>query len=169
MYGTPLESFWTNAYIDSEDWATIQNDGFYKNFNYISGENNEDLTIPMTAPVLFRAAEAGGWHVSFFVPSSFESLEEIPIPDDPTVNIVSSDVRYFAVLEFGGFASEGDWEEKADELLVLLLEDSVKPVGGEWGVVYAGYDSPFVLFNRHNEVWIEIDGSSIETLRQSSL
>lgn len=38
-----------------------------------------------------------------------------------------------------------------------LAKEGVKAVGkGEWASVWAGYDSPFVLFNRHNEVWVQL-------------
>lgn len=39
------------------------------------------MKIPMTAPVIFRKNhQQGGWQVSFFVPSKFESVEQVPVP-----------------------------------------------------------------------------------------
>uniref|UniRef100_A0A7S3XQ77 Uncharacterized protein n=1 Tax=Heterosigma akashiwo TaxID=2829 RepID=A0A7S3XQ77_HETAK len=176
-YGESREDVWTNAHIASDSWSQVQSQGFYKNFDYISGGNSEEMTIPMTAPVLFRrappsSAEAdggggggddggggGGWRVSFFVPAAFPSPADAPAPLDADVEIVTSGARTYAALLFPGFAAEADWPAREAELRAALAADgvAVKPGDEEWGVVYAGYDSPFVLFNRHNEVWIEVE------------
>eukprot|EP00639_Heterosigma_akashiwo_P024599 CAMPEP_0194705872 /NCGR_PEP_ID=MMETSP0295-20121207/29219_1 /TAXON_ID=39354 /ORGANISM="Heterosigma akashiwo, Strain CCMP2393" /LENGTH=162 /DNA_ID=CAMNT_0039601695 /DNA_START=64 /DNA_END=552 /DNA_ORIENTATION=+ len=74
-------------------------------------------------------------------------------------NFDTSGARTYAALLFPGFAAEADWPAREAELRAALAADgvAVKPGDEEWGVVYAGYDSPFVLFNRHNEVWIEVE------------
>ncbi|CAM9827145.1 unnamed protein product, partial [Phaeothamnion confervicola] len=144
----------TDATIDGSSWDEASEQGFEKNFEYIT--RNE---IPMTSPVLFRRL-GGKWHVSFFVPSSFEKMEDIPKPKDPSVSIkaLSKGAR-FAVVEFGGFAREGDYVAQAADLKAALAKDgvaTVDPQNSEWAEIWAGYDSPFVLFNRHNEVLLQL-------------
>jgi len=55
------------------------------------------------------------------------------------------------VKQFGGFAKKAVWLENA-----LALGDSLTKDGKKFQKDHffsAGYDSPFKLFNRHNEIW----------------
>jgi len=50
-----------------------------------------------------------------------------------------------------------DFDKNEYELKKALLADGVTPVeDAENGVLWAGYDSPFVYVNRHNEVWVRV-------------
>ncbi|TFJ86923.1 hypothetical protein NSK_002011 [Nannochloropsis salina CCMP1776] len=153
------EEMWTSAYVRSPSFAQAQNKGFMANFDYISGENSEGEKIPMTAPVTFRSApdDQVGWLVSFFVPSKYPSREEVPAPKDESISIMSLGPATYAVRVFDGFATFGDFDKNEYELKKALLADGVTPVeDAENGVIWAGYDSPFVYVNRHNEVWVRV-------------
>lgn len=52
---------------------------------------------------------------------------------------------------FGGFASPEKYAEEA-EVLSRILRNRGQPFYEDFFYT-AGYDSPFKLFNRHNEVW----------------
>lgn len=54
---------------------------------------------------------------------------------------------------FHGFASDDDFIFNAATLLEELLAAGVEGLNVETYYT-AGYDSPFVIFNRTNEVWI---------------
>ena len=50
-----------------------------------------------------------------------------------------------------------DFEKNEYELKKALLAEGVSPIENkDNGVVWAGYDSPFVYVNRHNEVWVRV-------------
>lgn len=50
-----------------------------------------------------------------------------------------------------------DFEKNEYELKKALLNDGVTPIENkDNGIVWAGYDSPFVYVNRHNEVWVRV-------------
>ena len=51
---------------------------------------------------------------------------------------------------FGGFASMKDWISEA-ATLTKVLPDDAKYVKDFYYT--GGYDAPFTLFNRHNEIW----------------
>lgn len=59
--------------------------------------------------------------------------------------------KYY-VLSYGGHTYEEEIVDKATQL-VKLLGDEELPYSFS-SFFHAGYDSPFRLFNRHNEVWI---------------
>lgn len=108
------------------------------------------MVCSLQAPVIFRKNEtAGGWQVSFYTPSKYETIDQVPVPTNPDVTIVGVSKVHWASLTFGGFATESDFKEAERKLLGLLKRDGIQVVkGSEWSSVWAGYDSPFVLFNR---------------------
>ncbi len=61
----------------------------------------------MTAPVIFRRSPDGdaGWLVSFFVPSKFATKDEVPLPNNEEMSIMSLDGATYAVRVFDGFAT----------------------------------------------------------------
>jgi hypothetical protein len=199
-YATDRDEFFTDAYVKTGSFLKATAEGFNMNFAYISGKNSANATIPMTAPVIFRychgrnataadvppvsaaaAAADGdssrpgaGWHVGFFVPSKYETKEDIPTPEvkNVTITAVPSGAT-FAVSTFGGFARAKDFAKQTRRLYHRLRRDNVTvhhdEGANEWGVVWAAYDSPFVLFNRHNEVWLRVDVDSPEAERVAAL
>lgn len=162
---TSDHTIFTKAHVASTAFTDAQNTGFNLNFDYISGANEDQVTIPMTSPVLFRqniSTETGkpeGWEVSFFVPSMYPTVSEVPVPTDKDVSLdeFPQAIKY-AVILFGGFAEETDYQNYETKLLNYLKRDGVTVKDCPcYGTVWAGYDSPFVLYNRHNEVMIRVE------------
>lgn len=58
-YTDPGNEMWTSAHINSRSFALAQQKGFMSLFDYISGANEGEKKIPMTSPVIFRAAAEG--------------------------------------------------------------------------------------------------------------
>ena len=82
-------------------------------------------------------------------PVGFETVSLSPL---------SSSMKHYWALQpmpyicrsFGGFASKDKWLEEA----VKLSKDLGSSVSYIKDYYYtAGYNSPFQLFNRHNEIW----------------
>jgi hypothetical protein len=78
--------------------------------------------------------------------------DNTPAPTDETVFIQTLPAFDAYVASFGGYATGSIYSDKAREAVKALenagveLEDSY--------FYTAGYDSPFRLRNRHNEVWL---------------
>ncbi|KAF8064606.1 HEBP2 [Scenedesmus sp. PABB004] len=132
---------------------------FMKLFNYISGANAARAKIPMTAPVLTRVTPGQGptceseFVVNFYNPDSMQaSLASVPKPTDPAVTITSLPALEVYVLPFGGQASSATWKAKAAELAGKLTAAKLPFDPTYWYT--AGYDSPYTLTGRHNEVWL---------------
>uniref|UniRef100_A0A8D0L912 Heme-binding protein 2 n=1 Tax=Sphenodon punctatus TaxID=8508 RepID=A0A8D0L912_SPHPU len=147
---------WVSISLKSMDWDSAVNAVFMKLFNYIQGNNEKKLKIEMTAPVTCYVESGAGpmcestFTLSFYVPSEYQ--EEPAKPSEPDIFIENRPEITVFVRSFGGFASSTKNQEAA-----LALAESLKRDGKvfEDNVYYtAGYDSPFKLFNRHNEVWL---------------
>lgn len=139
---------------------------------YISGNNEDEEKISMTAPVAQQpepASEASDrpmtrssagenrYVFSFFLPAEY-SVESAPTPADPAVRIREHPGRLMAVLRYSGGWSEARYREHEDRLMGILDDRSLRPAGQP---IFARYNSPFALwFLRQNEVMIEVEDSS---------
>ncbi|XP_062585678.1 heme-binding protein 2-like isoform X2 [Saccostrea cucullata] len=130
-------------------------EGFWKLFNYIQGENEKEMKIDMTAPVSTKVEPGAGpncestFTVSFFIPP--EHQENPPQPKNPNVFIEERPEFEAYVKTFGGFAKEDSWINEAQKLSEDLKEKTNEVRQDYWFT--AGYNSPFQLFGRTNEIW----------------
>ncbi len=157
------------------------NEGFKILADYIFGNNTKQTSLTMTAPVItgesekmamtapvtvkdnevlamtapvVESSQETGRTVSFVMPFEY-TLETLPKPTNPRVEIVPQAARKVAVLRFSWFRDGERIAKKKEELLSLLKKDGVA-VKGE--AEYAGYNAPFTApwLNR-NEVMVEIE------------
>lgn len=125
------------------------NSSFRTLANYIFGGNAEGEKIAMTAPVVMQpGAEASTTRMSFVMPSGYE-LSTLPSPRTSAIELHEEKGYRMAVIRFGGFVSNKDIDEKAAQLRQLLQKENI---AFEDEVIYMGYNPPFQLINRRNEV-----------------
>ena len=106
--------------------------------------------IAMTAPVGQSPAQ-GGWVVSFMMPSSY-TMETIPRPSDPAVQLRAVPSYRAAVIRYTGFWSEERYQEHLQELRAWIAAQGLEVAGDP---VWARYDPPFKpWFMRRNEILI---------------
>ena len=137
---------------------------FKKLFNYIQGENEDKTKVDMTAPVLVTVLNdttRAHMEMNFFVPPKQAKL--IPKPSREDVKITNLPYVCVYVYSYGGWQmglNKGFWKK------VQILKGALKKAGltgtidSEAGVWFAGYDSPWRLLNRHNEVMVVKKGSA---------
>ncbi len=134
---------------------------------FIFGENKAKSKIEMTAPVSQTVASQkiamtapvtqtngeNGFLVQFTMPSEY-TLETLPAPNDPRVEIRQIPARKIAVYSYSGSWSESRYREKLAKFNEALKRDQVSSVGEP---VLARFNSPFQLwFLRRNEIWLEV-------------
>ncbi|WP_426051252.1 SOUL family heme-binding protein [Brevundimonas sp. SL161] len=148
-----------------------RNQGFRRLAGYIFGGNAQRASIAMTAPV--SQAGTGGsqtiamtapvaqtpsgvdrWTIQFFMPAAY-AMAELPIPNDPTVELVVVPAETYAVVRFSGVGSVRAVETHKAQLLAGLA-------GSGWTVlgepVVWFYDPPWTLPPmRRNEVAIRVE------------
>lgn len=142
------------ASVETQDtsWRGEANGNFRRLAGYIFGNNQEEKKIAMTAPVHMEKSEQGS-RMSFVMPASM-TMEDLPHPKDGSVRLSKSSADTVAALRFGGFASEQTIREKSDELLRLLQQ---KGITVRSHVRYLGYNPPYQVVNRRNEVVVSVD------------
>jgi hypothetical protein len=149
------------------DFHEVGNEGFRRLFDYISGKNRKNQSIPMTAPVSQEASSekiamtapvnqekvGGAWRITFLMPSAF-TMETLPEPLDSRVKLVKIPGRLMAALSYSGTWSRERYEDKENRLKELIRQRGLK-IEGE--PVFARYNPPFMpWFLRRNEVLIPV-------------
>ncbi|CAA6822604.1 MAG: SOUL heme-binding protein [uncultured Sulfurovum sp.] len=144
-------------------------------FKYISGENQAQSKIKMTAPVLQEKEKkeegqkiqmtapvmqeidvnnAQSATISFVMPQDF-TLATLPMPLDKRISIKEVLAKTIAVREYSGGWGEDNYKENEAILLKALEKEKIKTIGA---ISFARYNSPFSLwFLRRNEIMIEVE------------
>ena len=105
----------------------------------------------MTSPVAMNMDDSVT--MMFMVPSQY-SEEELPQPSNKSIKIKKEKARTVAAIRFGGWANDKRIEEHKNRLISLLEEEGIRHNGN---FTYLGYNPPFEVANRRNEVIVEVD------------
>jgi hypothetical protein len=141
------------ATVESADtsFRGASNGSFRRLAGYIFGGNEQAKSIPMTAPVHMEQAPEGS-RMRFVMPSSF-TPDSMPRPNDPGVMLHTSEEEFLAALRFSGFGSDERIAEHRALLLSACEAEGLKVLGS---VRYLGYDPPWQMVGRRNEVVVRI-------------
>lgn len=150
------------------DGASSQ--GFRLIASYIFGQNQVSEKIAMTTPVTVvdqsvKSAKiamtapvgiesnAGKWMVSFVMPAEY-TMETIPKPMNPQVQLRQIPAVKKAVINFSGFYNDQKVAEKTLELEQWIKSKNLQSAGAP---NFARYNPPWTLpFMRRNEVMINL-------------
>lgn len=126
------------------------NNGFRTIASYIFGGNEKNEKIAMTAPVVMNMGDTASMY--FVMPSSY-AKESLPKPNSSAVQIVEESEKTLAVITYGGFSSDEKIEKHRKLLEKTLKEQNIETKGA---YLYMGYNAPWDVLKRRNEVAVEI-------------
>ncbi len=135
----------------AKSYKELGNAGFRKLAGFIFGGNDANKQIAMTAPVHMDINDSIST-MSFVMPANYDE-KSLPKPNDPNVKLSKTDDEYAAVLQFSGFASDKKIEQQTMQLKALLKANKILPYGN---YRYLGYNPPYQLFDRKNEIIVSI-------------
>ena len=140
------------------DYDTAVRAGFERLFQYISGANVPEVKIEMTAPVAVEIKAGPGpfcasnFIINFFVPNKYQEAG----PPEPTGEVYISTIPQHCqyVTSYPGYSNTTLIQKNVEKLVEALDKAGL---GGSFytsSYYFAGYDSPFEVAHRHNEIWL---------------
>jgi len=152
---------------------------FMELFRYIAGVNQNQEKIEMTRPVVVfhnvtKETPLGNYEdlcMCFYLPSKYQSdhyhteehderssrhVAEVPPQPlaDGSVYLYNAPAHHVFVRRFGGYAlTHNHWEQEMKALEADLVYDKHRYQEGQYYT--AGYDHPWKLKQRRNEVWMQ--------------
>jgi hypothetical protein len=125
-------------------------DGFRTIAGYIFGGNEKSQKIAMTSPVVMSIGDSATMY--FVMPKSYKQTD-FPTPNSSQVKIVEESAKTLAVITYGGFSSDEKIESHRAKLAAILTKNEIKTKGD---YMYMGYNAPWDVIDRKNEVAIEV-------------
>ena len=139
----------------TKSYRDLGSSGFRKLANFIFGGNSEKKQIAMTSPVHMDINDTQST-MAFVLPSTYQP-SDVPKPNDPGISIITSEPEYVAIIQFSGFASTASIDKHK-----LILENALKNKGLSYygNFRFLGYNPPYQLIGRRNEVVVSLNASS---------
>ena len=113
--------------------------GFRIIADYIFGNNTTAQKVPMTAPVTQQGSEkiamtapvtqqgdGNTWRVRFIMPSGY-TIDKLPKPNNPAVELKEIGAKRYAVIRFSGMAGEDSLKRRTEELDAFISAKNLTP------------------------------------------
>ena len=141
--------------LTSKSYRDLGSSGFGKLAKYIFGGNSENKQIGMTSPVHMDIGDSVST-MAFVMPSNFK-IDNLPRPNSADIVIETSAPEYVAAIQFGGFSNASSIDQHK-----LILENALKEKGLIYygNFRYLGYNPPYQLFGRRNEVIVALSADN---------
>ena len=125
--------------------------GFSVLAGYIFGGNDKKEKIAMTSPVKMSIHDT--MTMFFMVPNKFKK-ETLPLPNDSNIEFKEEGEKTVAAISFGGGANA----EKINRYKkVLKAALDAKGISYSNQFYFLGYNAPYEVFNRKNEIIVELN------------
>lgn len=144
-------SLFTSVQLSTNEYEQASNKGFSILAGYIFGGNKTGEKIAMTSPVTMSLEDS--MTVMFMVPKAFKK-ENLPEPNQPQIAFREEPAKTVAAIRFGGWANSQKIEQYKQQLTAALDTAGI-PYHNRF--YFFGYNPPFEIFNRRNEVIVELE------------
>lgn len=125
--------------------------GFRILAGYIFGGNQTGEEIAMTSPVAMQLNDDNR-KMSFMVPAGIKA-NELPSPSNNKIYFEEKKACVMAAVRFGGWASQEKLDKQVEKLKQQLEKEGLVHNSN---FTYFGYNPPYELVNRRNEVVVEL-------------
>jgi effector-binding domain-containing protein len=138
--------------LGADTYKGASSKGFSILAGYIFGGNEKQEKIAMTAPVSMSLEDS--ITMMFMVPKSYKK-DELPEPNQRQIEFVEMPAKRMAAIRFSGWANDEKIEKYKQKLIKALEKEGVNYTNKFY---FFGYNAPFEVVNRRNEVVIELEG-----------
>lgn len=136
--------------VKDKSFDNSGSDGFRSIAGYIFGGNDKSEKIAMTSPVVMELSDSATMY--FVMPSQYRK-DELPNPSNKNVTIQEEVSKVLLVVRYGGYSNDERIDSHITVLKNIIQKHNLNATGG---FLYMGYNAPWDIINRRNEVAIEI-------------
>ena len=143
-------SLFTSVQMPSNNYRKTSSKGFSVLAGYIFGGNDKEEKIAMTSPVAMSLKDSTT--MLFLVPKKY-TRDNLPVPNDSSIEFKDIPEKRVAAISFGGWASDSKIASFKSKLITAL---NTKEIEYTDNFYFLGYNAPMEVFNRKNEIIVEL-------------
>ncbi len=143
-------TLFTSVKLSTKGFKSSSSKGFSILAGYIFGNNERNEKISMTSPVSMSLGDS--MTMMFMVPKKFNK-NMLPKPNQSGIEFKEEPAKTVAAIRFNGWANDTKIEKYKQNLKAALDAEGIKYSNQFY---FLGYNAPFEVFNRKNEVIVEL-------------
>ena len=143
-------TLFTSVKLSTKGFKSSSSKGFSILAGYIFGNNERNEKISMTSPVSMSLGDS--MTMMFMVPKKFNK-NMLPKPNQSGIEFKEEPAKTVAAIRFNGWANDTKIEKYKHNLKAALDAEGIKYSNQFY---FLGYNAPFEVFNRKNEVIVEL-------------
>ena len=144
-------TLFTSVQLTGNKYKDASSKGFSILAGYIFGGNERNEKIAMTSPVAMSLEDS--MTMMFMVPKKFKK-EALPQPNQSQIQFREEPAKTVAAITFGGWATDEKIEEFKQKLIAALAAEGINHTKG---FSLLGYNAPYEVLNRRNEIIVELE------------
>jgi hypothetical protein len=144
-------SLFTSVQMPSNNYRKTSSKGFSVLAGYIFGGNDKEEKIAMTSPVTMSLKDSTT--MLFLVPKKY-TRDNLPVPNDSSIEFKNVPEKKVAAISFGGWANDSKIASFKKKLIDVLNSKGIKYTDNFY---FLGYNAPMEVFNRKNEIIVELE------------
>jgi hypothetical protein len=152
-------SLFTSVRLSTKEYKDASRKGFSILAGYIFGGNERNQKIAMTSPVAMSLEDS--MTVMFMVPKKIKK-ETLPQPNQSQIEFREEPAKTVAAITFGGWVNDENIEKYKELLKTALDAEGISYTNRFY---FLGYNPPYEVFNRKNEVIVELQSEALDIIK----
>ena len=153
-------TLFTSVKLSSKEYKDASSKGFSILAGYIFGNNERNEKISMTSPVAMSLEDS--MTMMFMVPKKFKR-ETLPQPNQSQIEFREEPAKTVAAINFDGWADDEKIKKYKQKLKSALDAEGITYTNRFY---FLGYNPPYEVFNRKNEVIVELQSEAIDLIKK---
>ena len=155
-------TLFTTVKLATKKYKESSSKGFSLLAGYIFGNNERNEKIAMTSPVAMTIEDSVT--MMFMVPKKFKK-EMLPQPNQSQIEFKEEPAKTVAAIVFDGWANDEKIEKYKEKLKAALDAEGITYTNRFY---FLGYNAPYEVFNRKNEVIVELRDEALDLLKTTN-
>ena len=143
-------ALFSSVKLNKKGYKESASEGFGILAGYIFGDNATNEKIAMTSPVVMELGDTS--KMLFMVPKNY-TLKNLPTPKNGNIVFEKQEEKIMAAIRFNGWADDEKIEKYKSILMHELDKEKLNYINK---FTFLGYNPPYEVLNRRNEVVVEL-------------